>query len=64
MDTDAIAREIVSIRSRLNDLGGSDLVERRALMDRMHSLQEQMVDPGPDETDRDEFDITHSIPPI
>ena len=55
MDVEAIAREIVSIRSRINQLGESDPEERRALLERMHSLQEELVDPDPDKVaDRDE----------
>ncbi|HEU4319874.1 MAG TPA: hypothetical protein VFS66_07300 [Acidimicrobiia bacterium] len=64
MDADAIAQEIVSIRSRLSLLGESESDERDALLDRLHSLQEQLVDPEPRKIERDEVEITHPVPPV
>lgn len=64
MDADAIAREIVSIRSRLSRLGDVDSEERETLLDRLHSLQEQLVDPEPKRVERDEVEVTHPIPPV
>lgn len=64
MDADSVAREIVSIRSRLSLLGESESEERDALLDRMHSLQEKLVDPEPRKIERDEVEVTHPLPPV
>ena len=64
MDADVIAREIVSIRSRLNDMSDEESEERAALLERLHVLQDQLVDPEPGSGERDEVDMTHVVPPV
>lgn len=64
MDTDVIAREIVSIRSRLNEMGSAESDERRILVDRLHRLQDQLVDPEPNGGERDEVDLLHRVTPV
>jgi len=64
MDVDIIAREIVSIRTRLSDLGEVESAERNDLLDRLHSLQDQLVDPEPNRQDRDEIEISYPVNPV
>ena len=62
MDVEKIAREIVAIRTRLNQSVDDD--ERDGLEARMRSLQESLVDPEPERHDHDEVDVSHPVLPI
>ena len=64
MDTEVVAREIVSIRGRLRGLKDDETAERQALLDRMHMLQELLVEPEPERIERDEVERSYPVPPV